>query len=57
MSTSELFDGCSVYDLSGSLIKIVTLSTEVPVNDLQSGIYLFKFIIGSAEIVQRFYIE
>jgi hypothetical protein len=57
LSTNVMFDDCYVYDLTGSLIKIINLNTEIPVNDLESGIYLFRFIIGSAEIVQRFYIE
>jgi len=57
LTTDVMFDECSVYDLTGSLIKIISLDTKIPISDLESGIYLFRFIVGSAEIVQQFYIE
>ncbi len=57
LQSSEQFEGCKVYSLTGSLVKQVNLSTEVPVSDLEKGIYLFHFKFSLGEIRQRFYIE
>jgi hypothetical protein len=56
LEASEPFVECKVYSITGSLVKQVNSSTEVPVGDL-SGIYLFYFKFTTAEIMQRFYIE
>ena len=55
--TSETFDICRVFNMTGSVVKQVNDDTNIPVSDLSGGIYLFYLKFGSAEIVQRFYIE
>jgi len=55
--TSASFDVCKVYNLTGSLVKQVNVETDVSVNDLEPGVYLFYFKFQPAEIVQKFYIE
>ena len=57
LMTSEEFIECRVYNLTGSLVKKVNLSTEISVSDLEKGILLFYFKFLPGEIVQRFYIE
>jgi hypothetical protein len=55
--TSESFDVCKVYNLTGRLVKQINLKTVVPVNDLEPGIYLFYFKFQPGEIVKKFYIQ
>jgi hypothetical protein len=54
---SESFDLCKVYNMTGSIIKQVSNKTDIPVSDLQTGIYIFYLKFGQAKIVQRFYIK
>jgi hypothetical protein len=54
---SETFEICRVYNITGSVVKQANDDTKISVNDLAEGIYLFYFKFGSAEILQRFYIE
>ena len=55
--TSETFTECYVYDITGSIKGIYSNDFEIPVDHLETGIYIFAFKFGSTKIVQRFYIE
>ncbi len=55
--TSETFSECYVYDITGSVKGIYSNEIEIPVDHLETGIYIFAFKFGSTKIVQRFYIE
>ncbi len=55
--TSESFDLCKVYNMTGSVVRQVDNDTDIPVSDLETGIYIFCLEFGRAEIVQRFYIK
>ena len=57
IKTSETFSECYVYDIIGSIKGIYSNEIEIPVDHLETGIYIFAFKFGSAKIVQRFYIE
>ena len=57
IQTSESFDLCNVYNITGSVVKQVKNETHISVSDLQTGIYIFSLEFGSAEIVQRFLIQ
>jgi hypothetical protein len=57
LRTSESFDVCKVYNLTGSVVRQISNETDIPVSDLDTGIYIFHLEFGSAEIVQRFYIK
>ena len=55
--TSETFYECYVYDITGSVKGIYSNEIEIPVDHLETGIYIFAFKFGPTKIVQRFYIE
>ncbi len=55
--TSETFSECYVYDITGSIKGIYSNEIDIPVDHLETGIYIFAFKFGSTKIVQRFYIE
>jgi len=55
--TSESFDVCKIYNITGSVVKQVNQSSEIPIIDIPTGVYVIHFEFGSAEIVQRFFIE
>jgi hypothetical protein len=55
--TSEAFDLCKVYNITGSVVRRVNHETDIPVSDLETGIYIFYLEFGAAEIIQRFYIQ
>ena len=37
--TNKQFNECTVYTLTGSVLKQINLSNEVPVSDLDSGMF------------------
>lgn len=55
--TSESFDLCKVYNITGSVVRQVNNKTDIPVSDMQTGIYIFYLEFGPAKIIQRFYIQ
>ena len=44
----------SVYDILGKLVLLKTTSSEINVDNLQSGIYILKIVDNQKEIVRRF---
>jgi hypothetical protein len=44
----------SVYDILGKLLLSKTTSSEINVDNLQSGIYIVKIVDNQKEIVRRF---
>jgi subtilisin-like proprotein convertase family protein len=44
----------SVYDLLGKLVLSKTISSEINVDNLQSGIYIVKIVDNQKEIVRKF---
>ena len=44
----------SVYDVLGKLVLSKTASSEINVDNLQSGIYILKIVDNQKEIVRKF---
>ena len=44
----------SVYNILGKLVLSKTTSSEINVDNLQSGIYILKIVDNQKEIVRRF---
>jgi len=44
----------SVYNVLGMLVLSNTISSEIDINDLQSGIYIIKIVDEQKEIIRKF---
>ena len=57
LQLSEEYLQCWVYSTPGTLVKFSTSSKNIYINDLQAGIYIFKFRFLSSTLTQRIFIQ